>query len=200
MTRYELATLHVERGAMPKAAPPIAGFAAAGSGRLLGCWAADVGALNTLFVLRGFAGDAELNQERERTLHSANPFGCAEFLTGMSLDSYVPFPGQAPIDAGAFGPVYEIRTYAVRPGGLEATLSAWSERIAFRTAFSRLLVAMYAQSGAPRITHIWPYADTNERARVRAESVKSGTWPPKMQLLREMQSALCTPAAGSPLT
>lgn len=202
MTRYELATLSVGLGTAPKAAEAVAAYAAAGGGRLLGCWASDIGALNSIAVLRGFADDAELGRERDRTLRSGNPFGCSDYLTSLSLDSYAPFPDLPPVETGAFGPVYEIRTYVLKTGGLSPTFEGWAEKLPGRTAISKLLVAMYALDGPPRITHIWPYASTSDRARLRAESVEKGTWPPKsaIWLTPEMQSAIYLPTAASPLT
>lgn len=203
MTRYELATLSVGRGTTPRAAEAIAAFCAdTPAGKLLGCWASDIGALNGIAVLRGFADDAELGRERARMLRSSNPFGCAEHLTHLSLDSYAPFPNLPPVETGAFGPVYEIRTYILKAGGLSPTLDAWAERLPGRLGFSKLLVAMYALDGAPRITHIWPYPSTNERTRVRAESIRTGMWPPNngMWLTPDMRSAIYLPTAASPLT
>jgi hypothetical protein len=201
MTRYELATLSIGLGMAPKAAEAIAAYAASGAGNLLGCWVSDIGPLNNIAVLRGFADDAELARERDRTLRSSNPFGCAEYLTRLSMDSYAPFPDLPPVETGAFGPVYEIRTYVLKTGGLSPTFEGWAEKLPARTALSKLLVAMYALGGTPRITHIWPYASTDDRARLRAESVKQGTWPPKsaVWLTPEMHSAIYLPTAVSPL-
>jgi hypothetical protein len=203
MTRYELATLSVAMGTAPKAAEAIAAYTSesGAGGKLLGCWASDIGALNTIAVLRVFKDDAELARERDRTLKSSNPFGCADFLTRLSLDSYAPFPDLPPVETGEFGPVYEIRTYTLKTGGLTPTFEGWAEKLPARTGISKLLVAMYALDGVPRITHIWPYESTNERARLRAESVKLGTWPPKsaVWLTPEMQSTIYLPTAISPL-
>ena len=70
-----------------------------------------------------------------------------------------------------------------------------------RTEISKLVIAMYALDGVPRITHIWPYVSVNDRARLRAESVQRGTWPPKsgVWLTPEMQSTIYLPTAVSPL-
>jgi hypothetical protein len=202
MTRYELATLSIGLGMAPKAAEAIAAYAADGGGSLLGCWASDIGPLNNIAVLRGFADDAELGRERDRTLRTSNPFGCADYLTRLSLDSYAPFPDLPPVETGAFGPVYEIRSYILKTGGLSPTFEGWAEKLPARTAVSKLLIAMYALDGTPRITHIWPYASTNDRSRLRAESVQKGTWPPKsaVWLSPEMHSAIYLPTAVSPLT
>ena len=66
MTRYELATMKVGFGAVPKAAEAIAAFAAesGAGGRLLGCWFSDIGDLNNIAVLRG--GDTGLEQRTDR--------------------------------------------------------------------------------------------------------------------------------------
>jgi hypothetical protein len=201
MTRYELATLSVGLGTAPKAAEAIGRYVAEGGGTLLGCWASDIGALNEIAVLRGFADDAALAAERERGLRSSSPFGCAEFLTRLSMDSYAPFPGLPPVETGAFGSVYEIRSYVLKPGGLAPTFEGWAEKLPDRTKVSKLVIAMYALGGVPRITHIWPYASTDERARLRAESVKAGVWPPRSSvwLTPEMRSGIFLPTAISPL-
>lgn len=200
MTRYELAVLAMNRGALPRAVEPVAAFAAEGAGQLLGCWIADVGTLNTAYVLRGFADDAEMAREQARTMRSSNPFGCARHLTGMTLDGYAPFTKQPPIEPGAFGPVYEVRTYMLQMGALEAAMAVWAEKVSLRTAVSRLVVAMHTLNGAPRMTHIWPYADANERVRLRAKSIEDGIWPPKLPIQSDMRSTLCVAAAGSPLS
>ena len=71
-----------------------------------------------------------------------------------------------------------------------------------RIKLSPIIVAAYALDGAtPRMLHICPYADLNERMRVRGESASSGIWPPKggPDWLTVMQATICTPAKFSPL-
>lgn len=198
---YELATLTVTVGSTARATAAIGTDCAAGGGRLLGCFVADIGALNRIYVLRSFDDDAAQAAERERVLRSASPFGCAEFLTALTIDRYLPFPNLPPIEPGAFGAIYEIRSYVLKIGGLTPTLAGWAEALPARMAFSKMIVAMYTLDGAPRITHIWPYADLNQRAALRAEAVRRGIWPPKSTgwLTPEMQSSICLPADISPL-
>jgi hypothetical protein len=194
MTRYELATMKVGFGVAPKAAEAIAAYATetGAGGKLLGCWFSDIGDLNTIAVLRGFADDAELLRERDRTLRSSNPFGCGDLMASLKLESYAPFPGLPAVEPGAFGPVYEIRSYILKNGGLSPTFEGWAEKLAARTEVSKLVAALYGLDGRPRITHIWPYASTDERAALRAESVKRGAWPPKsaVWLMTDMESTI----------
>jgi NIPSNAP len=170
-------------------------------GRLLGCWTTDIGALGRMFVLRGFADAAELAAERKRALFSANPFGAAEVLTGLEMDSYAPFPFLPPVVPGSYGKVYEFRTYQLKPGGLPPTIAAWEAAMPARGKLSPLLINMYALDGAPRITHIWPYASLDARAAIRADAVAKGIWPPKNapEHFFAATSMIGHPTAASPL-
>jgi len=201
--RYELATLSILMGSAPKLLAGIEAYVSApeAAGRLLGVWTSDIGALNKLVILREFEDDATLLRERARTLRATNPFGAAEALTRLELDSYAPFPDMPPIETGAFGPVYEIRSYVLKTGGLLPTFEGWAEKLPARTAVSPLTIALYALDGTPRITHIWPYASTNARFEKRTESVTVGAWPPKsaVWLTNEMQAGIYLPTAISPL-
>lgn len=201
--RHEPATLTTGLGAAPKAAPAIEAFCRedGAKGRLLVCWATDLGPLNQILVLRGFDTEADLAAERGRTPTSASPFGCAEWLSALALDAYTPFPDLPPVRPGAHGPVHEVRTYILKPGGLAPTLAAWKAAVPPRTELSPLLAAMYALDGAPRFTHIWPCASLNDRAALRAEPVRRGVWPPgggPDWLASDMRSTVRLPTAVSP--
>ena len=199
---YELATLSIARGTGSRVAEGVLAFAAgAPDGALLGCWVPEIAPLNTFVVLRGFADDAALSRERERTMLSSSPFGSGDCLVRMALDSYAPFPWLPPVAPGSYGPFYEIRSYVVRPGGIGPILSAWQERLPLRTQYSPLLVVLYALHGTTRITHIWPYPTLAARVEARSTSIQSGAWPPDTGtwITAEMRSGIYLPASGSPL-
>jgi hypothetical protein len=201
---YELATLTLWLGTVAQAVPAIDEYvhAADARGQLLGCWVAEIGELNRVVVLRGFAQEADLRAERQRGLFSANPFGCADHLTEFAMESYAGFPCLPPVQPGKFGPVYEIRTYVPKTGGLQPTLDAWQAALPARAALSPCTVAMYALDGTPRFTHIWPFASLDARAAIRADAVKQGVWPPKggpAWLTTDMRSTIVLPTAISPL-
>lgn len=201
---YELATLTVRLGTLNQAVAAINDYvgAADAQGTLLGCWFSDIGELNQIAVLRGFADQASLNAERQRGLLSANPFGCSEFLTAIEMNSYAGFPWMPMPAPGEFGPIYEIRTYEYKFGGLQPTLDAWQAALPARNEVSPCLLAMYALDGVPRFTHIWPAASLNERSQARADAVKLGVWPPKggpAWLTTNMKSNMFLPTAISPL-
>ena len=107
-----------------------------------------------------------------------------------------------PVVPGAYGSVYEIRTYRLKHGGVLATSAAWEAAMPARSAISPLIIAMAALDGPPRFTHIWPFDGLDDRAAKRARAVAEGVWPPKggpAWLTGNMRSTIAIPAAFSPL-
>lgn len=202
MSYYELATLDTVIFGAGKAAPGIEAWVGAGQGRLCGAWGTDIGTLNRVFVLRAFDTLAAMYEERERALRSDNPFGCAEQLARLEMESYRALDFLPPVAPGSDGPVYEFRTYRTKVNGIVPTMEKWAAAVPEREAYSTLTVAMYGLDGAPRLTQIWPYASLAARAEARAKSVADGKWPPKGGpdwLTPDMTSQIALPLAFSPL-
>ena len=205
---YELATLTLPFGTAGAAAANVQAYAAApeAKGELLGCWFADIGTLNQMIVLRGFADLAALQAERERTQQSADPFGCGAVFERLEQHSYRGFPWMKPVrpslESGICGPVYEIRTYGIKPGGVQATIDLWEKYVPPREALSPCVVAMVALDGPLRFTNIWAYPTLDARSKARADAVAQGIWPPKggpAHLTTAMASTIALPTAVSPL-
>ncbi|MEY2780387.1 MAG: hypothetical protein RL307_91 [Pseudomonadota bacterium] len=205
---YELATLTLGFGTAAKAAEAVAQFCQTPEhqGELLGVWFSDIGALNQMWVLRGFDGLSQLRAEQSRTRQSANPFGCAEWFSALSQTGYEGFAWMPPVrpsaETGIHGPVYEIRTYGIKPGGLQATIDLWEQAVPERAKRSPCVVAMVALDGPLRFTNIWAYASLNDRTAIRAQAVSDGIWPPKggpAHLSTDMFSTIALPLASSPL-
>jgi hypothetical protein len=171
-------------------------------GELLACWYSDIGALNQILLIRAAPDTMRIHADRERILRTENPFGIAEYIVGMSVDTYVSFPFVQPMTAGKYGPVFEVRTYVLKPDGLPATIELWRKSVPGRASLSPLLTAMHSITGTvTRFMHIWPYADLNERARLRAKAVADKLWPPPSgpDHLAIMQSDIYFPADFSPI-
>ncbi|MGO4327158.1 NIPSNAP family protein [Cupriavidus sp. 2TAF22] len=207
---YELATLNFnlqDTQAVIRGAEAYVN-AACVAGRLLGAWTTDVGALGRMLILREFESAEMLAAERERTLFHPGPFSLSAsgeseraVITSFETDSYKALPFLPPITPGTYGSIYEIRTYRLKPGGLPPTITAWEAAVPDRVKLSALVINMYALDGAPRITHIWPYANASERFEIRAEAARAKIWPPKgaPAHLIDANSLLCVPAPFSPL-
>ncbi len=205
---YELATMTLPFGTAGQAATNVQAFATApeAQGELLGCWFTDIGVLNQMIVLRGFATLDALQAERERTQQSASPFGCGEMYQSLAQHSYKGFPWMKPVrpsaESGITGPVYEIRTYGIKTGGVQPTIDLWEQYVPARDKLSPCVVAMVALDGPLRFTNIWAYDSLNARSQIRGEAVAQGIWPPKggpAHLTTNMVSTIAMPTAVSPL-
>ena len=205
---YELATMTLPFGTAGQAATQVQAYASAAEaqGELLGCWFTDIGTLNQMIVLRGFDSLASLATERERTQRSASPFGCGEIFQSLEQHSYRGFDWMKPVrpsaESGISGPVYEIRTYGIKPGGVQPTIDLWAQYVPPREALSPCVVAMVALDGPLRFTNIWSYPTLDARSKARADAVAQGIWPPKggpAHLSTAMTSTIALPTAVSPL-
>jgi succinate dehydrogenase/fumarate reductase flavoprotein subunit len=203
---YELATMTLPFGTAAQAAINVQTFASQGQGELLGCWFTDIGVLNQMIVLRGFDDLATLQAERQRTQQNASPFGCGEIFQSLEQHSYQGFPWMKPVrpspESGINGPVYEIRTYGIKPGGVQPTIDLWEQAVPAREKISPCVVAMIALDGPLRFTNIWAYPNIESRSKARAEAVAQGIWPPKggpAHLTTNMVSTIAMPTAVSPL-
>jgi hypothetical protein len=169
---------------------------------LLGCWYCDIGAVNQILIIRKAGDAAGALDARFAAQNAANPLGIGEFITAMSMDTYVSLDFIAPMQPGAFGPVYEVRSYVLKPGSLPAIIDAWRKSVPGRMTISPVVAAMTSVSGAmARLLHIWPYNSFDERARLREKAVAEGVWPPAggPGLLVSQQVDIYLPAAFSPM-
>ena len=164
---------------------------------LLACWYSDIGSLNRILLIRAAPDVMRIHADREKILRSGNPFGVGEYVVGTRVDTYVSFPFIPPMTAGQYGPVFEVRTYILKPDGLPTTIELWRKWVPGRAKLSPLLAAMHSITGTvTRFMHIWPYANLEERTRLRAKAVADKVWPPPggPDHLTAMQSEIYLPA------
>ena len=198
---YDVTIATVRPGTHPQALAAL-DKTLAGDSNLLACWYSDIGALNRILIIRKSADAAKAVQNRLAALSARNPFGVGEFVTDLSLDTYVSFDFMPPLQGGAYGPCYEVRSYVLKPDGLAPTIELWRKAVPGRAGVSPLLAAMVAVTGAAiRFMHIWPYKSYDERARLREKAVADGVWPPPggPGHLLSQQADIYLPAAFSPL-
>ncbi len=182
---------HIER-ALPSAA----------GGTLLAVLVAEIGTLNQVLILHALDGAGSALAARDARQRRGDLFGVSDQLIDASSSTFASFPFVPPMQPGRFGPVFELREYGIKFGALPALLQTWEAAVPARVAMSPLLTAAYAIDGdQPRMMHLWPYKDLNERARIRGESIAQGVWPPKggADYLATMRSTIYLPAPFSPL-
>jgi hypothetical protein len=175
---YDITLITVRPGTHPRALA-VLGKSLADDQNLLACWYSEIGAVNQILIIRKAAEAAATLDGRFAALSAADPLGISAYVVAMAMDSYVPFDFIAPLRPGQFGPVYEVRTYVLKPSGLEPTMAAWRKAVPGRMKISPVLAAMTSVTGAvTRFLHVWPYQSFDERARLRAKAAADGVWPP----------------------
>ena len=198
---YDVTIATVRPGTHPQALAALE-KTLAGDSNLLACWYSDIGALNRILIIRKSADAAKAAANRFAALKARNPFGIGEFVIDLSLDTYLSFDFMPPLQGGAYGPCYEVRSYVLKPDGLAPTIELWRKAVPGRARVSPVLAAMVAVTGAAiRFMHIWPYKTYDERARLREKAVADGVWPPPggPGHLLSQQADIYLPAAFSPL-
>ncbi len=181
--RYAVTTLTVKPGTQGEALKRLKDFDF-GSG-FLACWFYELGALNRIQIISEVADATQAMQQNDPMVRSSNPYGLADLIMESSLDVYRPisevaaFPDIPPMRGGQLGPIFEVRTYTVKPTGLTPTIELWRNSLPARAKYSPVLAAMYCANGATtRFMHIWPYPSLDERAKLRAKTSADGVWPP----------------------
>jgi hypothetical protein len=96
--------------------------------------------------------------------------------------------------------IYEFRTYTLQPRTQPEFLKRFGEKLPKRLEFSRLAAFWTTEIGPlNQVIHVWEYENLLERARIRAEVVKAGIWPPQTQeFIAEMKSDILEPLPFSP--
>ena len=91
--------------------------------------------------------------------------------------------------------IQEIRTYRIAPGSLAEVEKRFGEAYEKRKKYSELTAFWHTEIGPlNEIIHVWGYRDLAERARIRAEAVKDGVWPPKIaEFILQMSSEIVNP-------
>jgi hypothetical protein len=96
--------------------------------------------------------------------------------------------------------IIEVRTYTLKPNTVPAFEERYAAALPGRLELSPLAAFWHSEVGTlNQVIHVWPYADLNERTRIRAEAISRGVWPPKTQeFVVDMQSEIFLPAPFSP--
>ena len=200
---YDVTIITVKPNTHGKALPGVEQWlnSNARKGEFLACWASDIGDLNNIMLLHHYEREADIAADRDAVAKDANPFGCIDLITGVSADTFVPFPFLPPMKAGQHGPIFEVRTYLFKPAGVAPTIAAWEKTLPGRLKLSPLLTAMYSITGTTRFMHIWPYPSLEVRANTRKTAVETGVWPPGVgpSHLLTMRNDIFLPASFSPI-
>lgn len=169
-------------------------------------WHTEIGPLNQVVHVWPYENMEERNRIRAEAAKSPNwPPKTGEFLTRMESQIFMPFPNTACLEPGANGPIYELRSYQVKPGSVPMIIDNWSRALPARIALSPLAFVGFSDVGTLNThLHIWAYKSLEHRAQVRSEAIEKGIWPPKASpgsedLLVTQQNKILLPASFSPM-
>ena len=92
--------------------------------------------------------------------------------------------------------IYEVRTYALKPGTVAEFEERFAESLPYRQKYSKLGAFWHTEFGPlNEVIHVWPYEDFQERTAVRAEAAKDPHWPPRTgDVVVSMESEIMIPA------
>jgi hypothetical protein len=172
--------------------------------KLAAFWHTEVGPLNEIthvWTYDSFEQRIAVRAEAIKT--GVWPPKIGEFIVSMQSEAFVPAPFSPPLEPRNVGPLFEIRSYTLAPGGVPGMIERWSGKIGERVKLSPLVGAWYSEfGGLNKWVHIWAYKDAAERQRIRAEAIARGVWPPgggtPGQMLKQ-ENKLVMPASFSPL-
>jgi len=126
----------------------------------------------------------------------------AEFQLDMLSEIFIPFSFTPAFPTGKAGPVFEWRSYTLKPGVTRQVQEKWAAAIGPRNEISPIAMAMHTELGPlNKFVHIWPYESLQHRAEVRAKALEAGVWPPPggRDSYVAQENKIVLPAAFSPL-
>ena len=165
-------------------------------------WHTEFGPLNQVIHVWPYEDLEERARVRAEAANDPNwPPSSGGDIINMESEIMTPAPFMRPLGDQRLGNIYEMRIYRYQPGSIPEVIKRWSEAISYREQHSPLAACWYSELGElNRLFHIWPYKDMDERAAVRAESVKDPHWPPSTREFQlSQENKLLIPAAFSPM-
>ncbi len=141
----------------------------------------DIGPLNEIIHIWPYKDLADRTETRAKAAASANwPPHISEFLDEQLSEIFTPFSFTPEFKPGNFGPVFEWRSYTIKPHSVGGIQERWGDQLEAREKLSPVLMGMTTEIGPlNKFVHIWPYESLNHRAEIRAEAAAKGIWPPK---------------------
>ncbi len=167
-------------------------------------WHTEVGPLNQVIHIWPYESLADRESVRAEAAGAAPhwPPRSDGAILNMESEIFIPAPFMRPMGGDqALGALYEMRTYTYKTGSIGKVVDIWAEAVPAREEFSPLAAAMYTDvGGLNKWVHIWPYQDLEQRNTIRAEAVKTPSWPPPTrEFLVNQENKIMVPASFSPM-
>lgn len=143
-------------------------------------WYTEIGPLNQVIHVWSYENVLERGRIRAEAVRMGIwPPKTTELITDMRSEILEPLPFSPPLTPSSNGPYFEMRTYALKPGGIPAMTKRWSEHLPARLKLSPLTGVFTSDiGGLNQWVHIWAYKSLDERVAVRKKAAAEGIWPP----------------------
>lgn len=161
----------------------------------------DIGPLNQIIHIWPYEDLTARTKIRAEASKDANwPPHISDYLDSQLSEIFVPFPFTPDFDKSKTGPVFEWRSYTIKPHSTGDIAKSWGDALEAREKLSPLLMAMHTELGPlNKFVHIWPYESLEHRREVRAEAAAKKIWPPGGgNYLIDQQNKICFAAPFSP--
>ena len=167
-------------------------------------WHTDIGSLNQVIHVWPYEDLHQRQEIRARLKQEPDwPPKTSDLVVLQQSEIFIPAPYSPKLGGGQkLGNIYEMRIYQFQAGSIPTVIERWGKALPLgRTDLSPIAACMSSELGQLNVwIHIWPYASLDERSRIRAESRKLDTWPPKTrEFLISQQNKILIPASFSPM-
>ena len=168
---------------------------------LFGFFHAEIGDLNRVMHISKFESVEERARgQKELARQPWCPPTNAHLILSQATKLMSGAPFRPELLIGALGPVYEFRTYGIKPGKMNEILSLWAKNLSSREELSPLAACFTTEIGPlNQFIHVWAYRDLNHRAEVRTASRKLTNWHLGREFMVSQNTEIWMPAAFSPM-
>jgi len=167
-------------------------------------WYTEIGPLNQIIHVWPYESALERTKLREAAVKSGGwPPKVHDYLIDMQSEILTPLPYSPPLAPCDLGPIYEMRSYTLKPGGIPDMAARWKEALPERTKISPLAGVFTSEIGAlNKWVHIWPYKSLQHREETRKAAIATGKWPPGSggpSMTIRQENKIMLPAPFSPM-
>jgi len=143
-------------------------------------WYTEIGPLNEVIHVWPYANVLERSRIRAEAVKMGIwPPKTQELIDDMRSEIFEPLPFSPPLEPSSHGPYFEMRSYALKPGGLPLMSQRWAEFLPQRLKLSPLIGVFSSDiGGLNQWVHIWAYGSLDQRLEVRRKAAAEGIWPP----------------------
>jgi hypothetical protein len=161
----------------------------------------ELGPLSELVHIWRYESLAERTRvEAEASGEGTWPPKIDEFIIEERVEVISAFSFVPTSQPGKVGPIFELRSYRIKPGLMAELARDWEKKLPERQEMSPLLLAgPYVFGETNTLLHLWSYPTLEERSRIRAAAQKIG-WPPASPgRVLAQEAKILLPTSFSPL-